>query len=92
MLDADPASAERRQATPPSVAAVDALLQDQPTMLSIPQVAALLSTTPPTVRRIVEQGGMRAVRLSRQWRIAREDLRTYLLTPSSIEDTEDTED
>lgn len=58
-------------------------------MLSIPQVAELLSTTPPTVRRIVEQGVIRAVRLSRQWRIPRDDLRTYLLTPSDLEPDED---
>lgn len=57
-------------------------------MLSIPRVAELLSTTAPTIRRMVEQGTLPAVRLSRQWRVARDDLRTYLLTPSTVEDTD----
>lgn len=61
-------------------------------MLSIPQVAALLSTTAPTVRRIVEQGDLRAVRLSKQWRVARDDLRTYILTPAELENTHEVED
>lgn len=60
-------------------------------MLSIPRVADLLSTTAPTIRRMVEQGALPAVRLTRQWRVARDDLRTYLLTPSDIEDAEDAE-
>lgn len=87
-----PSGDEGRRATPPSVAAVDLLLRDQPTMLSIPRVAELLSTTAPTVRRMVEQGSLPAVRLTRQWRVARDDLRIYLLTPSDIEDGVDAED
>lgn len=61
-------------------------------MLSIPRVADLLSTTAPTIRRMVDQGALPAVRLSRQWRVARDDLRIYLLTPSDIEDPEGVED
>lgn len=61
-------------------------------MISIPKVAELLATSPPTVRRLVELGELRAVRLSRQWRVAREDLREYLLTPSTLEGFEDSED
>lgn len=61
-------------------------------MLSIPRVAELLSTTAPTVRRIVEQGDLRAVKLSRQWRVARDDLRTYLLTPSEVEASDEVEE
>lgn len=83
-----PSGDDGRRATPPSVAAVDLMLRDQPTMLSIPRVAELLSTTAPTIRRMVEQGTLPAVRLSRQWRVARDDLRTYLLTPSTVEDTD----
>lgn len=61
-------------------------------MLSIPRVAELLSTTAPTIRRMVDQGDLRAVKLSRQWRVARDDLRSYLLTPSKLEDPESPED
>lgn len=61
-------------------------------MLSIPRVAELLSTTAPTIRRMVDQGDLRAVKLSRQWRVARDDLRSYLLTPSELEDPEGPED
>lgn len=77
---------------PPSESAVDALLEDQPRMLNLAQVAQLLSSTKPTIRRLVDSGELRAVRLSRQWRVTRDDLRAYLLTPSELEDTENTED
>ena len=92
MVESGLSGVERRQATPPSASAVDALLRDQPTMISIPKVAELLATSPPTVRRLVELGELRAVRLSRQWRVTREDLREYLLTPSTLEGFEDSED
>lgn len=58
-------------------------------MLSIPRVAELLSTTPPTIRRIVDSGELPAVKISRQWRVPLSDLRTYLLTPSPIDGPED---
>lgn len=77
---------------PPSESAVDALLQDQPRMLNLAQVGDLLASSTPTIRRLVDSGALPAVRLSRQWRVARDDLRTYLLTPSELEETEDFED
>lgn len=87
-----PGRAPRRVAVPPSESAVDALLQDQPRMLNLAQVGDLLASSTPTVRRLVDSGALPAVRLSRQWRVARDDLRTYLLTPSELEDLEETED
>lgn len=92
MTSLDPDGDAGRRATPPSADAVDVVLRDQPTMLSIPRVAELLSTTAPTIRRMVDQGDLRAVKLSRQWRVARDDLRSYLLTPSELEDPESPED
>lgn len=61
-------------------------------MLNLAQVGELLSSSTPTIRRLVDTGALPAVRLSRQWRVARDDLREYLLTPSSLEDAEDCED
>ena len=58
-------------------------------MLTVPRVAELLSTTAPTVRSMVKAGELPAVKLSRQWRVPLEDLRTYLLTPSEVDDMED---
>lgn len=72
--------------------AVDAMLEDQPRMLNLAQVADLLATSKPTVRRLIDTQALRAVKLGRQWRVARDDLRTYLLTPSDLEDIDAAED
>lgn len=90
--DSHDRSARRRVALPPSESAVDALLEGQPKMLNLAQVGELLSSSTPTIRRLVDTGALPAVRLSRQWRVARDDLREYLLTPSSLEDAEGSED
>ena len=83
--------ARRHTAQPPSEHAVDALLSDQPRMLNLRQVADVLSSTQPMVRRLVDAGALPAVRLTRQWRVARDDLRTFLLTPSDLEGDEDSD-
>lgn len=93
MASTDPLDrAQRRVAVPPSESAVDALLRDQPRMLNLAQVGEVLSTSTPTIRRLVEAGSLPAVRLSRQWRVARDDLREYLLTPSGLEDDTESPD
>lgn len=84
--DPDLERSARRFAAPMSEAVVDTLLQDQPQLLNLAQVADLLLTSPATVRRLVNSGSLPAVRLSRQWRVAREDLRQFLQTPSELED------
>ncbi|WP_422117836.1 helix-turn-helix domain-containing protein [Brachybacterium sp. UNK5269] len=61
-------------------------------MLNLAQVADLLATSKPTVRRLIDTQSLRAVKLGRQWRVARDDLRTYLLTPSDLEDIDAAED
>lgn len=71
---------------------MDALLEDQPRMLNLAQVAELLASTKPTVRRLIDTQDLRGVKLGRQWRVARDDLRSYLLTPSELEDSVDSED
>lgn len=82
----------RRLTTPPSTSAVDALLEDQPRMLNLAQVGELLSASATTVRRLVESGVLPAMRLSRQWRVARDDLRTYMLTPAELDDSDEVQD
>lgn len=72
--------------------AVDALLEGQPQMLNLSQVANLLATSKPTVRRLIDTQALRAVKLGRQWRVARDDLRTYLVTPSDLEGIDAAED
>lgn len=88
-IDPGPERPARRFAAPMSEDVVNTLLRDQPRLLNLAQVAELLLTSPPTVRRLVSSGALPAVRLSRQWRIAREDLRVFLLTPSELEDETD---
>ena len=47
-------------------------------LLTIPQVAELLQVCPKTIRRWIERGELVAHRLGRQWRIAQNDLETFL--------------
>lgn len=85
-MDPSPERSARRFAAPMSESVVASLLEEQPALLNLAQVADLLLTSPATVRRLVNSGSLPAVRLSRQWRVAREDLRQFLLTPSELDD------
>ena len=46
--------------------------------LTVEEVARLLRVSPPTVRQLIESGELKAVRVGRQFRIAREDLDDYI--------------
>lgn len=69
-----------------SIEAVDELLADAPSIMNLQQVAALLDLDTKTVRRLILSGALPALRITRKWRIARADVRTFMLTPSRIND------
>ena len=46
---------------------------------TVPDIAGILKTCPRTVRRIIEAGNLKAVRIGRSIRIRDEDLELYLL-------------
>jgi excisionase family DNA binding protein len=52
-------------------------------LLSIQEVAEYCAVSDKTVRRWIDRKQLRAHRLGRQWRIAPEDLESFLLTRAS---------
>jgi excisionase family DNA binding protein len=52
-------------------------------LLSIGEVAEYCAVSEKTVRRWIDSKQLRALRLGRQWRIAPEDLESFLLTRAS---------
>lgn len=62
------------------------LLADAPPIMNLQQVASLLDLDTKTVRRLILSGSLPALRVTRKWRIARADVRTFMLTPSRIDD------
>jgi excisionase family DNA binding protein len=48
------------------------------TYLNVKEVATLLRVCPKTVRRWIQAGDLPAMRLGRDWRIARADLRAFV--------------
>jgi len=47
-------------------------------MLTIEDVAKILNVSPATVRRLIEDGELKAKKIRGQWRIKKEDLDAYL--------------
>jgi excisionase family DNA binding protein len=52
-------------------------------LLSIGEVAEYCAVSEKTVRRWIDSKQLRALRLGRQWRIAPEDLESFLMTRAS---------
>lgn len=46
--------------------------------LTVEEVSKFLRVSTPTVRQLIESGELKAVRVGRQYRIAREDLDDYI--------------
>jgi excisionase family DNA binding protein len=53
------------------------------TMLSLEEVAYRLGVSVQTVRRLIENGELKGVRVGRQWRVRQEDLDDYVRRMSS---------
>ncbi len=47
-------------------------------LLTIEEVARILRISVQTVRRMIDEGELRAIKIRGQWRIKREDLQNYI--------------
>jgi len=53
-------------------------VEQEPLAITIPDAAKRLSVSERTIRRLIERGELRAVRVGRVWRVPMEALRDYL--------------
>ena len=53
------------------------------TMLSLEEVAYRLNVSVQTVRRLIDSGQLRGVKVGKQWRVRQEDLDDYIRRMSS---------
>lgn len=53
------------------------------TLLTVNEVAAYMKIVPLTVRRMIDRGDLKAIKVGRVWRIRQEDLQDYLARSAS---------
>lgn len=68
-----------------TMANIDRLLDELPSVVTVDEVAKLLRYNPVTIGRWLETGFLPGSKLNKEWRILREDLRQLLIDHSNAD-------